>query len=139
MTGKVRRLSYATATHCAKGHDLRVPGNLTVQHSGARCCAVCRRERDKAAKAKKAADIAAARVSGVPCRSCGKLFTPTWNTHHCSQKCLSATRSANAKRLAKNGPEYSLSAGEVDAILTRAVANEIAMPWERTSYASRKA
>lgn len=118
------RLDYATATHCARGHDLRIAGNMTMRE-GRRSCAACRRDRDREAKRKRASE---ARSVTQTCRRCGKAFASTWRKGHCSEACLSATRAANARR---QTPEIPLSAGEVDAILSRAVRLESALPWER--------
>lgn len=46
------RRDYSDATHCWRGHDFALSGNLYVDCYGRRMCAVCRRKRDRDRKRK---------------------------------------------------------------------------------------
>lgn len=140
MTGKVRRLSYATATHCAKGHDLRIPGVLQIQASGARVCAECRRERDRIAKAKKAAERKHRRDFLLRCKNGhdlqnGKLRTASGRCAICQRENYRRSAATTSRRIVPgNGIgrlEEATTLLDVDHMLERSVRREIAPPWIR--------
>lgn len=95
-------------SQCRHGHDLTIPGNVTVDASRWRCL-VCMREDARIRRRNKSDNL-----RHVTCKACGKAKWPDRRT-----MCLKCAHEAAKQR------------APVEVILSQAVAAECLMPWER--------